>query len=588
MTVNCGEETGIELRTKMRFFDKGRLNAVWRRAAFGLFVLICVPLLATAQVDRSPDHTRTVKIAGGGVVTITNRWGRVTVQEEKTEGVELGNLTINAFSENGVTDGEIKSSGTAARPSIEVAPARGKRIDIVVIIPTRASVKVETIDGAIDVAGDLTSIEAKSATGTIAVGIPVDEIRYSLTWTESRPRFVSDIDLEPVRERAAGRFEIRGRYRGPEASSDAKRVNLNLTTARGIILVNVPENEISGDLRERPMTEAAKAIIKSGDSLLTEAIRRASPKYFGDYSRTLPPVIMQPSLVRSSSSQTVAGSNLRVANVRVTDLGNRTITGLTAGDLELTESGRPVDVLSIERSTAPFNLVLLVDVSGSVENYVNFIRKAARAFVETVDANDRVSIVTFDDDIKVLSGFTTDRDRLSASLDSFDAGGGTALYDALAYTLADTLRPLKGERSAIVILSDGDDNRSFLAFDQLVGAIQESGSLIYPLYVPSGLLAASAAGADIDPMRKKYMSLSARSEGEGERLASISGGVFYKIDRVSDIQAAYEDIVEQLRSTYSIKYRSDGKDGGTPARLKVRVKRENSFATVLSVSSAER
>lgn len=282
-----------------------------------------------------------------------------------------------------------------------------------------------------------------------------------------------------------------------------------------------------------------------------------------------------------------ATGDVKNALVRVTDLRNRAIDGLTASDFEITEGGVKREVLSVTRSPAPFNLVLLLDVSGSIENYVTFIRKAARAFVETVDRQDRVSIVVFNDDVKVLSKFTTDKGQLSESLDTFDAGGGTAYYDALAFTVADTLRPLKGERTAIVVLTDGDDNRSFLAFDSLAGSIQESGALIYPLYVPSGLIAAAASGSsDIDPMRKKYMSLSAKSEGEGERLASISGGVYYPITRIEQITQAYQDIATQLRAAYAITFRSGLAttlpDGVTP-RLKIKAKRPNLFTYVKSV-----
>jgi VWFA-related protein len=201
-----------------------------------------------------------------------------------------------------------------------------------------------------------------------------------------------------------------------------------------------------------------------------------------------------------------------------------------------------------------------------------------------------VSIVIFNEDVKVLSKFTTDKGKLSESLDTFDAGGGTAYYDALAYTIADTLRPLKGDRTAIVILTDGDDNRSFLPFDALVGSIQESGALIYPLYVPSGLIAAAAQNpnADIDPMRAKFMSLTAKSQGEGERLAKISGGVYYPISQISQIQRAYEDIVVQMRSAYNITFRSDpNMPTGVSPRLKIRAKRENAYATVTSVTAAE-
>ena len=171
---------------------------------------------------------------------------------------------------------------------------------------------------------------------------------------------------------------------------------------------------------------------------------------------------------------------------------NRAVPGLTAADFEATESGEPREVLSARPTTAPVNLVLLVDVSGSIENYVTFIRKSARAFITTADPNDRISIILFNEDVKELTGFSTDRRKLSESLDTFDAGGATAYYDALGYTITDVLRPFRGERTAIVVLSDGDDNRSFLPFDSLMGSIEESGALIYPLYVPTSLIAAAS------------------------------------------------------------------------------------------------
>ena len=271
---------------------------------------------------------------------------------------------------------------------------------------------------------------------------------------------------------------------------------------------------------------------------------------------------------------------------------DETIASLALADFTVAENGAPRDVLSVRPHTAPVNLVLLLDVSGSVDNYVNFIRKAARAFIETSRPGDRISLVLFNDDVKVLSGFSTNREQLSRSLDTFDAGGPTAYYDAVAYTLADTLRPLRGERTAIVILTDGDDNRSFLSFDSLIGAIEESGALIYPLYVPSALIAASETNdpnKDIDPLRARYMTLSARAEGEGERLAKASGGVYYPITQLSQIQKAYDDIVTQIRTAYSIRFRSGFKadpDNRPSPRMKVRVSKPDSFVQVTSVSAS--
>jgi len=298
-----------------------------------------------------------------------------------------------------------------------------------------------------------------------------------------------------------------------------------------------------------------------------------------------------PILSEAKNNQTTANSQIKRVTARITDINNRAVSDLKIEDFEVTESNQPREILSVEETTAPFNLVLLLDVSGSVDNYVDFIRKTARSFVNTVSPNDKISIIIFNEDVKVLSTFTTDKGRLSESLDTFDAGGGTAYYDALAYTLSDTLRPLKSERTAIVILSDGDDNRSFLPFDALLGTMQESGALVYPLYVPSGLISASAynnANSTVDPLRSRYMALTSKSESEGEKLAQISGGVYYPISQINQLQKAYDDIVAQLRTAYTITFRSDNSEiqnNGASPRLKVRVKRENSFVKIGSVAS---
>lgn len=587
------------------------------KAPFSLPIILVFLVLAIPAAAQ--DVVRELALGPAPAVDVINHYGRVALIATPDVKGAANSGKLTAKSPAGVAESEIKITRSEGRASIEVLTKNSKkRIDLVLSIPARAVIKVETEAGAVDISGNFASVQAKTDTGTTTLDVPTDDLRYQFLWTESRPRFVADFELAPVKERSAGRFEIRGTYgeatkvkpngkTAPEENSAPadenpadspgsntepkveRSVSLNITTARGIILLNVPPSEVGSDLRERPLTNAAKAIVRSGDSLLMEAIRRSAPKYYGDYARSLPPYKREPTFATKAAPENTGGSGLKRALVRVTDLSNRAIAGLNAADFEVTESGSARDILSVSPSTAPFNLVLLLDVSGSVENYVNFIRKAARNFVETVDKNDRVSIIIFNEDVKVLSKFTTDKTKLSESLDTFDAGGGTAYYDALAYTVADTLRPLRGQRTAIVILTDGDDNRSFLAFDSLMGSIQESGALIYPLYVPSGLIALAEQNknADIDPMRKKYMSLTAKSEGEGERLAKVSGGVYYPITQISQIQKAYQDIVLQLRTAYVVTYRSESNAPGVSPRLKIKVKRDGAYTTINSVESAD-
>ncbi|HUR98700.1 MAG TPA: VWA domain-containing protein [Pyrinomonadaceae bacterium] len=598
-----------------------------------LLLTLCTILLVSATLVPAQSITRDVKLGQGSSISVINFSGRVEIVAKP----DSSGLRIVASSPQTLAESELKVDATGNLRVETLSAGAGKRIDLSIVVPERVKLKVETRDGEIRVSGDVELIEAKTDTGTIAADVPTGDLKYDFFWTESRPRYLSDIELEKVKEKSGGKFQLKGKFKSdageekekgkkgegeketdesdpgavaPAVSSEgtgdgekdkekkkkdrSSSVELAFTTGRGIILLNVPPNEVSSDLRERPLTNAAKAIIRSGDLGLMDAIRRASPKYFGDYSRTLPPMRREPSLTSRTMQADVPGDTTKEAVLRVTDMYNRSIADLKASDFTVAENGAPRDIISVRPHTAPVNLVLLLDVSGSVDNYVNFIRKAARSFIETAREGDRVSLILFNDDVKVLSGFSTNKTQLSESLDTFDAGGATAYYDAVAYTLADTLRPLRGERTAIVVLTDGDDNRSFLSFDSLLGSIEESGALIYPLYVPSALIATSESNDPdkaIDPLRTRYMTLSARAEGEGERLAKVSGGVYYPITQLSQIQKAYDDIVTQIRTAYSVTFRSgfqaDPNNRPSP-RLKIRVNKPNAFVQVNSVSVSQR
>jgi VWFA-related protein len=591
------------------------MNNFGRNLLFLIFAACAFVSSVDGQVRRE------LSVAIGATVEIVNHNGKVEVTAVPTSIDDPAPQSIlNANGKTPISESELAIVNTRGSVRVETRlAARGNRVDITLSVPERTKVKITTTDGEIRVSGNLELIEATTETGTIAADVPSEDVRYEMVWRESRPRFLSDFELEKAKERSAGRFSISGKYKGepetpairpdliepdsegngeakPKAGEPAKLrpVSLKFTTDRGIVLLNVPPNEVMNDLRERPLTEAAKSIIRSGDTVLTDAIRRASPKYFGEYARTLPPHRREPGLNVLPAMSSARASTIKLASLRVTDLQNRAISGLTKDDLEAAESGEPREILAVRQSTAPVNLVLLLDVSGSVDNYVNFIRKAARAFVETVDRRDRVSLIIFNEDVKELATFSTDKGKLSASLDTFDAGGGTAYYDAIGYTLTDTLRSLRGERTAIVVLSDGDDNRSFLPFESLIGAVEESGALIYPLYVPTSLIAAAASDPNtaVDPLRSRYLSsdITSKADAEGKRLAEVSGGVYYPITQLSQIQTAYEDIVAQLRTSYDVQFRSEfaAPDGKPSPRLKIRSKKPNMFVQIRSVSTLTR
>jgi VWFA-related protein len=511
------------------------------------------------------------------MLSVKNPSGRVNVvaSEEQQRKVTIEAESSGSY----IGPDEVATVTKGSSVRIEVRPQRSQdRIDLTVRIPLRSKVSVDSEGGAVSVVGNVEEAEVRTNTGTIHADVPLDALKFNFEWVASRPRFLSDVELPEIKEKRGGVFAISGNL-GDEKAKRTERTELAFQTHRGIVLLNVDPTMVPSDLRERPLTEAARAIVRSGDSELIAAIRKVSPRMFGDYAKTLPPLEKEPVLLRSQPPgqvvSTVAPQLLRF-NASVTDRNGRAIGDMKRTDFVVYENGIERRVTDVVPTSEPFNLVLLLDVSGSVEERMDFIRKAARDFLRTASRQDRIAIISFREDIQVVSDFTTDRQLLSRKLDEIDAGGGTALYDALGYVFSATLKQLRGERTAVVILSDGDDNKSFVPFPALQEAITESGALIYPLYVPSGLIPeASVPRPEItrDPLRTRYLTLTTRADEEGRKLAAVSGGVYYPIRRMEDLQKAYDDVVVQLRTAYTITYASNSTPAGS-RRVRVRANRE--------------
>lgn len=544
-----------------------------------LFAICAASLVFICGLEvNGQSLERELKTPEKVTVVIKNGDGRVSVisSDEPKDKVFISAVSPG----RSVNEEDVKSSVSGANVEIEIPERRQPiRVDLTIRVPARAKVRITTAAGAVDVVGDFTSAEVSTETGTIHAEVPLDSVKLNFEWLSSSPRFLSDVELPKVKEKAAGRFVINGRL-GDKKASKEKRIELQFATYRGVVLFNVDPSRAPSDLRDRALTEAARAIIRSGNGNLTDAIRQVSPKLFGDYARTLPPYTRPPSLVAMRPPGEIASQvapQLMRVHANVTDRQGRAVSGLTSNDFVIIENGEERSVKEVVPTTAPFNLVLVLDVSGSVSERIDFIRKAARNFLSTVSSQDRIAIISFRDDIQVISNFTTDRSLLWKSLDLIDAGGSTALYDALAYVLVDTLKPLYGERAAVVIMSDGDDNRSFVPFESLVDEVMESGALVYPLYIPSGLIpegSVPSSSSTIDPLRSRYLTLTTRAEGEGKRLATVSGGVYYPIRRMEDLQLAYDDVVAQLRMSYTVTYES--KIGnGSQRRVRVRTRRDD-------------
>lgn len=259
-------------------------------------------------------------------------------------------------------------------------------------------------------------------------------------------------------------------------------------------------------------------------------------------------------------------SKLVNLNAVVTTADGRAITNLNRGDFEIFEDDVKQEVAHFVPTSTPFNLVLLLDLSGSTREKIESIRRSALAFVEATDGQDRVSIVTFTRAVHVLCRPTTDRSLLRERIKEMRAtDGGTAFYEAVWFTLGDVLGPFPNERNAVVVMTDGVDNSisaaypapSRVSFRQMVDRILESGTLVYPIY--------------LDTEQENYEfhwgetnEVYSLARIRLQQMADASGGVLHLARTIDDLSGVYQKIIAELRTVYSLGYyptstSSDGK-----------------------------
>ena len=132
-------------------------------------------VFALCHVAVSQDLTRELNIGTGGSVEIVNKYGRVAARAESVSAGQFAASRVVASSPKGVLESEIKISNVAGHVVMTVAASDPrKRIDIVLTLPERTHIKVETSAGAIDVGGNFASIDAKTDTGTVSARSPGD------------------------------------------------------------------------------------------------------------------------------------------------------------------------------------------------------------------------------------------------------------------------------------------------------------------------------------------------------------------------------------------------------------------------------
>ncbi len=267
-------------------------------------------------------------------------------------------------------------------------------------------------------------------------------------------------------------------------------------------------------------------------------------------------------------------------NIGVADGRGRPITDLSQQNFQVFEDGERQSISRFELSTAPFSVVMLLDMSGSTKSFRQNIKLSAARFLDALAPGDRVAVVEFYSKIRMLNDFTTNRSTAAHSIAVSNGEGDTNLYKALSFSL-EKLAGEQNRRKAIVVLTDGVDTESQktdrialanVADGQVVETIKPDanpalnrilnladalGVTIYPLALPTG---DPARLADPTP---RQIALFTAARDRLKIVADRSGGTLNTIRRLEEMGALYAMVAADLRTLYTIEYQpvNDKRDG---------------------------
>jgi Ca-activated chloride channel homolog len=242
-----------------------------------------------------------------------------------------------------------------------------------------------------------------------------------------------------------------------------------------------------------------------------------------------------------------SGTDLVVLSVTVTDGKRRFVAGLSERDFLVLEDNVKQDISFFVPGYLPLDLAVLLDLSSSMLANLPTAQRAALRLVEAVRPGDRVTVVAFHDRAEVLSPLSHDIPSAVRAIRGATTHGATALYNALYVTLHELSRN-RGDgtsvrRQAIVVLSDGEDNRSLIPFEDVMDAAKSSAIAIYAI----GLSPRTAILATrMERFSRARFILNGLAQETGAR-------AFFPTD-TRDLNGIYGQIAEELTHQYTLGY----------------------------------
>jgi Ca-activated chloride channel homolog len=248
--------------------------------------------------------------------------------------------------------------------------------------------------------------------------------------------------------------------------------------------------------------------------------------------------------------------DLVLVPVTVTDPMNRLVTGLEQSDFQVYENSREQKIRSFACDDAPVSIGIIFDLSGSMTSKLVRAREAILQFIRTANPQDEFFVIGFNDRPELIEDFTSSVEDIEARLATVRSGHRTALLDAIYYGVQ-KMRDASHERKALLVVSDGGDNRSRFTEGEVKAEVREADVEIYSIGI-------------FDP----YAPTPEERTGPQllEDVSDVTGGRMFRVNDIDELSDIAEKISTELRNQYVIGYRpKDLVRDGKWRKVKVKV-----------------
>jgi VWFA-related protein len=219
--------------------------------------------------------------------------------------------------------------------------------------------------------------------------------------------------------------------------------------------------------------------------------------------------------------------------VTVMDEQGGYVKGLPRSAFRVSEDGRPQTISHFYSENVPLELVVAVDMSGSMKTAVPAMKKAVGEFLGAVPARDRVTLLGFNTEVFALTRKTADPAERIKAVNALNAWGSTALYEGILHGV--DILGLQPGRKALVVFTDGEDQGSHVTFDEVEQLLQSSDLILYMI--------GQGRGVTSQPLQKVM-----------ERLSRPTGGRALSTNSIDELHDSFNALLEELSNQYVLGY----------------------------------